>query len=134
MDGLAKSDALVFVLAASNIPWELDMALLRRLEKRVMVPLPDAPARHEMLRKLLEERCDQSIDLKGLAQRTEGFSGSDIKLLSKEVAMKPVRRLMRRLEALEADATRTSGKGLVSHAEIQVVCNVCMASGGGWKR
>lgn len=35
MDGLAKTDDLVFVLAASNLPWELDMAMLRRLEKRV---------------------------------------------------------------------------------------------------
>ena len=35
MDGLAKTDDLVFLLAASNLPWELDSALLRRLEKRV---------------------------------------------------------------------------------------------------
>lgn len=35
MDGLAKTDDLVFVLAASNLPWDLDIALLRRLEKRV---------------------------------------------------------------------------------------------------
>jgi katanin p60 ATPase-containing subunit A1 len=35
LDGLAKSDDLVFLLAASNLPWDLDMAMLRRLEKRV---------------------------------------------------------------------------------------------------
>ena len=35
MDGLAKSTELVFVLAASNLPWDLDTAMLRRLEKRV---------------------------------------------------------------------------------------------------
>jgi SpoVK/Ycf46/Vps4 family AAA+-type ATPase len=35
MDGLTKTDDLVFVLAATNLPWELDAAMLRRLEKRV---------------------------------------------------------------------------------------------------
>lgn len=37
MDGLAKTDDLVFVLCATNLPWELDSAMLRRLEKRIMV-------------------------------------------------------------------------------------------------
>ncbi|CAI5994895.1 unnamed protein product [Closterium sp. NIES-65] len=35
MDGLSSSSDLVFVLAATNLPWELDTAMLRRLEKRV---------------------------------------------------------------------------------------------------
>lgn len=35
MDGLTRTDELVFVLAATNLPWELDAAMLRRLEKRV---------------------------------------------------------------------------------------------------
>lgn len=35
MDGLMKSNDLVFLLAATNLPWELDAAMLRRLEKRV---------------------------------------------------------------------------------------------------
>ena len=35
MDGLNRTNELVFVLAATNLPWELDAAMLRRLEKRV---------------------------------------------------------------------------------------------------
>lgn len=35
MDGLSKTNDLVFVMAASNLPWELDHALLRRLDKKV---------------------------------------------------------------------------------------------------
>jgi SpoVK/Ycf46/Vps4 family AAA+-type ATPase len=53
MDGLAKSDDLVFVLAVSNLPWTLDSALLRRLEKRIFVPLPNPEARAQMFRSLL---------------------------------------------------------------------------------
>uniref|UniRef100_A0A8C5H2C1 Katanin p60 ATPase-containing subunit A-like 2 n=1 Tax=Gouania willdenowi TaxID=441366 RepID=A0A8C5H2C1_GOUWI len=49
MDGLARSDDLVFVLAASNLPWELDHAMLRRLEKRILVSLPSTPARQAMI-------------------------------------------------------------------------------------
>ena len=46
LDGLIKSkNERVFLLAASNLPWELDVALLRRLEKRILVPLPSLEAR-----------------------------------------------------------------------------------------
>jgi katanin p60 ATPase-containing subunit A1 len=43
LDGLMKSKKRVFLLAASNLPWDLDIAMLRRLEKRVFfnIPLPD---------------------------------------------------------------------------------------------
>ena len=51
LDGLIRSSQdRVFLLAASNLPWELDMALLRRLEKRILVELPTAEARTEMIR------------------------------------------------------------------------------------
>ena len=45
MDGLVKNKERIFLLAASNLPWDLDMAMLRRLEKRILVELPDVSAR-----------------------------------------------------------------------------------------
>jgi katanin p60 ATPase-containing subunit A1 len=53
MDGLTKSNELVFVLAATNLPWQLDSAMLRRLEKHILVPLPDPEARQAIFEELL---------------------------------------------------------------------------------
>lgn len=90
----------MFLLAASNLPWELDMALLRRLEKRILVSLPCRDAREDMLRKLLSTQPTAAdLDYAGYADRLEGYSGSDIRLVCKEAAMKPLRRLMKDIEA-----------------------------------
>ncbi|KAK7359617.1 hypothetical protein VNO77_01579 [Canavalia gladiata] len=101
MDGLTKSDELVFVLAATNLPWELDAAMLRRLEKRILVPLPEPEARREMFEQLLPHSDDEVIPYDLLVDQTEGYSGSDIRLLCKETAMQPLRRLMSQLELRE---------------------------------
>ncbi len=106
MDGLAKSDALVFVLAASNTPWSLDTAILRRLEKRIFISLPGPNARQGMMQHYLtSERCE-AIDFERLALKTEGYSGADIVLLCKEAAMRPVRKLMSLLATLDTDDNR----------------------------
>ncbi|KAM9508411.1 katanin p60 ATPase-containing subunit A-like 2 isoform 4-T4 [Guaruba guarouba] len=105
MDGLARSDDLVFVLAASNLPWELDSAMLRRLEKRILVDLPSKEARQVMIQHWLppvsnsggvELRTD--LDYSLLGQEMDGYSGSDIKLVCKEAAMRPVRKIFDALE------------------------------------
>ena len=107
MDGLAKSDDLVFLLAASNLPWELDHAMLRRLEKRIIVDLPTADARRAMFRFYLPAvitskdgglELVSEIDYEQCASATEGYSGSDIKLVCKEAAMRPVRKIFDALE------------------------------------
>lgn len=110
MNGLAKSDSLVFVLAASNMPWILDQALLRRLDKKIYVPLPIKRARENMIRKLLSpyvKECD--IDFDFIAEKTNGYSGSDIELVCREAVMRKGRLLMRKLDALERDSTLSFG-------------------------
>uniref|UniRef100_K3XQS4 AAA+ ATPase domain-containing protein n=1 Tax=Setaria italica TaxID=4555 RepID=K3XQS4_SETIT len=100
MDGLTKTNDLVFVLAATNLPWELDAAMLRRLEKRILVPLPEAEARQAMFEELLPETTSKlEVAYDVLVEKTEGYSGSDIRLVCKEAAMQPLRRLMSVLEA-----------------------------------
>ncbi|KAG2591758.1 hypothetical protein PVAP13_5NG504000 [Panicum virgatum] len=100
MDGLTKTNDLVFVLAATNLPWELDAAMLRRLEKRILVPLPEAEARQAMFEELLPATTSKlEVPYNVLVEKTEGYSGSDIRLVCKEAAMQPLRRLMSVLEA-----------------------------------
>jgi len=73
MDGLASGTEHVFVMAASNLPWDLDAALLRRLEKRVLVPLPGRLARLQMLEAHLKSQpCAEDLDLERAAEGTEG--------------------------------------------------------------
>lgn len=98
MDGLTRTDELVFVLAATNLPWELDAAMLRRLEKRILVPLPEPDARRAIFEELLPSQPEEELPYDLLMEKTEGFSGSDIRLLCKEAAMQPLRRLMSQLE------------------------------------
>ncbi|XP_068430116.1 katanin p60 ATPase-containing subunit A-like 2 [Clinocottus analis] len=106
MDGLARSEDLVFVLAASNLPWELDHAMLRRLEKRILVSLPSSPARQAMISHWLPPLSSTGwvelrteLDYKTLAKEMEGYSGSDIRLVCKEAAMRPVRKIFDALES-----------------------------------
>nr|XP_046231182.1 katanin p60 ATPase-containing subunit A-like 2 [Scatophagus argus] len=105
MDGLARSEDLVFVLAASNLPWELDHAMLRRLEKRILVSLPSSPARQAMISHWLPPLSSTGgvelrteLDYETLAKGMEGYSGSDIRLVCKEAAMRPVRKIFDALE------------------------------------
>ncbi|XP_068609052.1 katanin p60 ATPase-containing subunit A-like 2 [Brachionichthys hirsutus] len=106
MDGLARSDELVFVLAASNLPWELDRAMLRRLEKRILVGLPSSPARQAMISHWLPPiSCTGGVELRTeldhetLSAGMEGYSGSDVRLVCKEAAMRPVRKILAALES-----------------------------------
>lgn len=72
LDGLIKSqNERVFLLAASNLPWELDTALLRRLEKRILVPLPSKEAREDMIKKLVPLKMSDNLNYSEFAAKLE---------------------------------------------------------------
>ncbi|CAG0920185.1 unnamed protein product [Notodromas monacha] len=97
-------DTHIFVLAATNMAWDVDPALLRRLEKHVLIKLPNSEEREVLFRKFLSSgpskqcpskkdwrRVSQDFDFKSVAKATEGFTGSDIYSLCKEAVMASVR-------------------------------------------
>ncbi|GBG75694.1 hypothetical protein CBR_g20319 [Chara braunii] len=113
MDGLAQSPQLVFLLAATNMPWELDFAVIRRLEKRILVPLPGLNERKVMVKRMLLPFMGAELLPKAeemIAVATDGYSGSDIQQLCKEIAMRPLRRLMKLALGNEGDESQTSRK------------------------
>ncbi|MEU2544436.1 AAA family ATPase [Streptomyces roseolus] len=90
LDGIASGagNEGVFVLAATNVPWDVDIALRRpgRLDRTLLVLPPDAPAREAILRYHLRERPIEAVDLGKLVKATEDFSGADLAHLCETAA------------------------------------------------
>jgi len=80
LDGASSDNDGVFVLAATNHPWDVDTALRRpgRLDRTVLVLPPDEPARVEILRRALREPPTEGVDPQRIAARTDGCSGADL--------------------------------------------------------
>jgi SpoVK/Ycf46/Vps4 family AAA+-type ATPase len=85
-DGL--NDLSVFVMVATNRPFDLDDAVIRRLPRRLLVDLPTQADRKEILRiHLRGEQLDESVDLADIAKRTPFYSGSDLKNIAVSAAL-----------------------------------------------
>ncbi|KAL6971985.1 hypothetical protein U1Q18_031668 [Sarracenia purpurea var. burkii] len=94
-DGLlTNSGERILVLAATNRPFDLDEAIIRRFERRIMLGLPSAESREMILKTLLAKEKVENLDFKELAAMTEGYSGSDLKNLCVTAAYLPVRELL----------------------------------------
>ncbi|KAJ3319009.1 Katanin p60 ATPase-containing subunit A-like 2 [Boothiomyces sp. JEL0866] len=126
MDGLAKTNEHVFLLAASNLPWDLDNAMLRRLEKRILIDLPDIQAREHLFEKLLTShhtsdgrQLVESMDYQYLGKVTEGYSGSDINLVCREAAMRPLRQIFDQLDCSESLSNETCEMSLVTLMDVE---------------
>ena len=97
-----RSEERVLIMGATNRPFELDDAVIRRMARRiyvgarmeseVQIPLPDEATRYELFKILLKkQKVDLSKeDMVAVLRKSELYSGSDIKVLCKEAAMGPV--------------------------------------------
>src|SRR5205814_3124115 len=87
-----KEARAVMFMGATNVPWQLDPAVLRpgRFDEKVYIPLPDLPARRKMLDIYLSKRpLEEGLGLDALANRLEGYSGADIRYICDRAATIP---------------------------------------------
>ncbi|MFF8186673.1 ATP-binding protein [Microbacterium sp. NPDC016588] len=79
-DGVDADNDGVYILAATNRPWDIDPALRRpgRVDRTVLVLPPDEPARRAIIEIALRDKPAASVDAGDLARRTAEFSGADI--------------------------------------------------------
>lgn len=106
---MSNSTDLVIVIGATNKPQELDDAVLRRLVKRIYIPLPDEDGRRLLLKHNLKGQSFSlpTRDLERLVIQTEGYSGSDLQALCEEAAMMPIRELGGNILTVKADQIRS---------------------------
>ncbi|MCL7027408.1 hypothetical protein MKW94_020774 [Papaver nudicaule] len=95
-DGLRTKDSQrILILGATNRPFDLDDAVIRRLPRRIYVDLPDAENRKKILKIFLaQENLECDFKYGDLANATEGYSGSDLKNLCIAAAYRPVQELL----------------------------------------
>jgi transitional endoplasmic reticulum ATPase len=93
MDGMSKKKQ-VFIIGATNRPDILDSAIMRpgRLDQLIFIPIPDEPARLSIFKAVLRKSpVAPNVDLRFLAQHTEGFSGADIAEICQQTARYAIR-------------------------------------------
>ncbi|UCH74667.1 MAG: ATP-binding protein [Rhodospirillales bacterium] len=80
LDGMAGENEQVLILAATNMPWDVDPAMKRpgRFDRSIFVPPPDAAARAEMFRAKLVGVPTKRLDYQKLGESSAYASGADI--------------------------------------------------------
>jgi SpoVK/Ycf46/Vps4 family AAA+-type ATPase len=112
---LTDPKSSIVVVAATNRPWDVDDAILRRLPRTFEIGMPHAEERERILRSLLKkEKVAADFDYKRIAQRSEGYTGSDLQDLAKQAAMFPLREAMETGNATNSNSRDSASSVLES--------------------
>jgi SpoVK/Ycf46/Vps4 family AAA+-type ATPase len=123
MDGMSAGNDGVFVLGATNHPWDVDVALRRpgRFDRMVLVLPPDEPARDAILRYHLKHRPIANIDTAKIAKRTDGYSGADLAYICESAA-----------ERALIDSARSGTVRMIGMADLEAAAADVRPSIGPW--
>ena len=123
LDGVSSDNDGVYLLAATNAPWDIDPALRRpgRLDRTLLVLPPDEPARAAILHTHLRERPVEGIDLQALARVTDGLTGADLSHVCDSAAEKAL-----------LDSVRTGRPRLMNMQDMDAALKEVRPSTGPW--
>ena len=123
MDGIAAANEGVYVLGATNHPWDVDVALRRpgRFDRMVLVLPPDEAARESIMRYHLRGRPIAGVDPAKLAKQTEGYSGADLAYVCESAA-----------ESALLDSARTGVVRMIGQADLEAAVRDVRPSIGPW--
>jgi AAA+ superfamily predicted ATPase len=123
LDDVASDNTGVFLLAATNHPWDVDSALRRpgRFDRTLLVLPPDGPAREGVFRYHLRDRPVAGIDLARLSKMTDGYSGADIAHICETAA-----------EQALLDSVKRGEPRLISQADLEAAVSEVRPSLGTW--
>jgi AAA+ superfamily predicted ATPase len=123
LDDVASDNTGVFLLAATNHPWDVDSALRRpgRFDRTLLVLPPDGQAREGVFRYHLRERPVAGIDLGRLSRLTDGYSGADIAHVCETAA-----------EGALLDSVRRGEARLIGQADLEAAVGEVRPSLGTW--
>jgi SpoVK/Ycf46/Vps4 family AAA+-type ATPase len=123
LDDVASDNTGVFLLAATNHPWDVDSALRRpgRFDRTLLVLPPDGPAREGVFRYHLRGRPVAGIDLAKLSRQTDGYSGADIAHICETAA-----------ERALLDSVQRGEPRLIGQADLEAAVDEVRPSLGTW--
>ena len=123
LDDVASDNTGVFLLAATNHPWDVDSALRRpgRFDRTLLVLPPDGPAREGVFRYHLRDRPVAGIDLARLSKLTDGYSGADIAHICETAA-----------ERALLDSVKSGEARLIGQADLEASVGEVRPSLGTW--
>jgi SpoVK/Ycf46/Vps4 family AAA+-type ATPase len=123
MDGIAADNEGVFVLGATNHPWDVDVALRRpgRFDRMLLVAPPDEAARREVFRYHLHDRPIENVDVDRLARKTDGYSGADLAYICELAA-----------ESALVDSARSGVARMIGMHDLDAAAKQVRPSIGSW--